>query len=103
LKRTAWGGEKRDLRVQEELLVAGDHVYALGAARREPVPATQDGHRTASTARLVLSQGDGQMGELLLTNKTEQELAKLLSGSFWFVIFLGAVGAVLAVVGLIRM
>ena len=75
---TSWLGFNKSMRYEEELLCPGDPVYALGPSRREPGPPVHDGYRMAPGSQLVMFAGTE---ELLLTNKTEEQLvSKLLRG-----------------------
>lgn len=81
LKSTSWLGFNKSMRFEEELIAPGDPVYVLGPSRREPGPPVSDGYRMIPGSVLVLFQAMGAKGELLLTNKTEQQLtSKLLTG-----------------------
>jgi len=94
LKSTSWIGFNKSMRYEEEILGPGDPLFALGPSRREPGPPVHDGYRMVPGSQLVMSQGMGPEGELILTNKTEEQLtSKLLTG---FV-----VGCVLAGLGLL--
>jgi hypothetical protein len=108
LKSTSWLGLNKSMRYEEELIAPGDPVYALGPSRRDPGPPVNDGYRMVPGSQLVMFNGMGPEGELLLTNKTEQQLtSKLLTG---FVVglvmtglglLLGAGGVVSALVAMI--
>ena len=81
LKSTSWLGLNKSMRYEEELLAPGDPVYALGPSRREPGPPVNDGYRMVPGSQLVMFVGPGPENELILTNKTEQQLtSKLLRG-----------------------
>jgi hypothetical protein len=74
---------------KEELLAPGDALFALGPSRRDPGPPVSDDAGLAPSSQLVMYADPGAHGELILTNKTEEQLAsRLLS---WFVI--GLIGA----------
>ncbi len=80
LKSTSWLGLNKSMRYEEEVLAAGDPLYALGLSRREAGPPVHDGYRMVPGSQLVMAHGMGDQGELLLTNKTEAELtSKLLT------------------------
>ncbi len=90
LKSTSWLGLNKSMRYEEEVLAPGEPLYALGPSRREPGPPVHDGYRMVPGSQLVMAHGMGPDGELLLTNKTEEQLtSKLLTG---FVIGLVLVG-----------
>ncbi|MBX3207282.1 MAG: hypothetical protein KF764_19700 [Labilithrix sp.] len=94
LKSTSWLGFNKSIRYEEEVLAPNDPLYALGPSRRDAGPPVHDGYRMVPGSELVMFHGVGPEGELLLTNKTEEQLTgKLLTG---FV-----VGLVLAGLGLL--
>ena len=66
----------------EELLCPSDPLYALGQSRRDAGPARERRlPHTMPSSQLVMFQAVGVNGELLLTNKTEEQLtSKLLTG-----------------------
>lgn len=79
LASTSWLGFNKTMRFQEEVLAPGDSLYALGPARRDPGPPTPAGaYRSGASSQLVLyDMGAGDL-ELILSNKSEQELARRL-------------------------
>lgn len=82
LKSTSWLGFNKSMRYEEELLAPGDPVYALGPSRREAGPPVNDGYRMVAGSQLVMFVGPGAENELILTNKTEQQLTSKLLGGF---------------------
>ncbi|MBX3259764.1 MAG: hypothetical protein KF782_08735 [Labilithrix sp.] len=81
LKSTSWLGLNKSMRYEEEVLAPNDSLYALGPSRREAGPPVHDGYRMVPSTQLVMSHEIGPEGELLLTNKSEEELVgKLLTG-----------------------
>jgi hypothetical protein len=96
-----WLDGDKDLRYDEELLAPGDPVYALGAARPAPAVPAHERHRTKPATRLVLSRGDGESGELLLTNKPEEELAKSFNSTFVTGVIFSVMGALLLLIRLL--
>ncbi len=82
LKSTSWLGLNKSMRYEEELLAPGDPVYALGPSRREPGPPVNDGYRMVPGSQLVMFVGPGAENELILTNKSEQQLTSKLLGGF---------------------
>jgi hypothetical protein len=99
LKSTSWLGFNKSMRYEEETLSPGDPVYALGRAKREPGPPVQtDGYRTTPTTRLLLEHGIGEEEELILTNKTEEQLISRLRTGFITGVVLAAIGGVLSLV-----
>jgi len=74
-------GFNKAMRYQEEVLAPGDAVYALGPSRRVAGPPMPDGYRMGPSSQLVMYAERGAEGELLLTNKSEEQLvSKLLWG-----------------------
>lgn len=82
LKSTSFLGFNKSMRYEEELIAPGDPVYALGPSRREPGPPVHDGYRMVPGSQLVLFAGMGDENELILTNKTEEQLTSKLLGGF---------------------
>lgn len=81
LKSTSWLGFNKSMRYEEELIAPGEMIYALGPSRREAGPPVNDGYRMVPGSQLVVFMGVGPEGELILTNKTEEQLtSKLLTG-----------------------
>jgi hypothetical protein len=99
LKSTSWLGFNKSMRYEEEVLVPQDALYALGPSRREPGPPVHDGYRMVPSSQLVMFHGMGPEGELLLTNKTEDQLTNKLLGGFVAGLVLGGLGLVLGLVG----
>jgi hypothetical protein len=101
LKSTSWLGFNKGMRYEEEVLAPGDPLYALGPSRREAGPPVHDGYRMVPGSQLVMSQGMGPEGELLLTNKTEEQLTgKLLTG-FVIGLVLGGLGLLMGLGGVV--
>ena len=82
LKSTSFLGFNKQMRYEEELIAPGDPVYALGPSRREPGPPVNDGYRMVAGSVLVLFATHGAENELILTNKTEEQLTSKLLGGF---------------------
>ncbi len=101
LKSTSWVGLNKSMRYQEELLVPGDTLYALGPSLREPGPPVNDGYRMVPGSQLVMANGVGPEGELLLTNKTEEQLTSKLLTGFIVGLVLVAVGVIAGAIGLV--
>ncbi len=98
---TTWLGFNKSIRYEEEVLAPHDALYALGPSRREPGPPVHDGYRMVPGTQLVLFHAMGGDGELLLTNKSEEQLtSKLLNGLIVGLVFAG-IGAVIGLVALI--
>jgi hypothetical protein len=66
----------------EELLTPGDALYARGPSRREQGRSNSEGSGTAPLGQLVMYASTGAGGELILTNKTEKQLASRLLRNF---------------------
>lgn len=82
LKSTSWLGFNKSMRYEEELLAPGDPVYALGPSRRDPGPPVSDGYRMVPGTQLVMFHGPSADHELILTNKSEEQLTSRLLGGF---------------------
>lgn len=104
LKSTSWLGFNKSMRYSEEVLAPGDNLYALGPSRRDAGPPVHDGYRMVPGSQLVMFHGMGPQGELLLTNKTEQQLTSKLATGFivgLVLVGLGLLGGLAGVVGAI--
>lgn len=99
LKSTSWIGLNKSMRYEEELLVPGDALYALGPSRRDAGPPVHDGYRMVPGTQLVMFHGQGD--ELLLTNKTEEQLTSKLLRGFVAGLVLGGIGLLLGLGGLV--
>jgi len=99
LKSTSWLGFNKSMRYEEELLAPGDLLYALGPSRREPGPPMHDGYRMVPSSQLVMFHGMGD--ELILTNKTEEQLTSKLLGGFIAGLVLGGLGLLLGLAGVV--
>jgi hypothetical protein len=92
INTTSWLGFNKSMRYSEEVLGPHDPLYALGPSRREAGPPVHDGYRMVPGSQLVMFQGMGGDGELILTNKTEDQLTSKLMTGF-------VVGIVMTVLG----
>ena len=99
LKSTSFLGFNKSMRYEEELISPGDPLYALGPSRREPGPPVNDGYRMVPGSQLVLFTGMGAENELLLTNKTEQQLTSKLLGGFVAGLVMTGLGVLLGLGG----
>lgn len=102
LKSTSWLGFNKSMRYEEEVLSPNDPLYALGPSRRDAGPPVHDGYRMVPGSQLVMFHGTGAAGELILTNKTEEQLtSKLLTGFVVGLVMtgLGILGALVGLVG----
>lgn len=101
LKSTSWLGLNKSMRYEEELIAPGDPVYALGPSRRDPGPPVNDGYRMVPGSQLVMFNGMGPEGELLLTNKTEEQLTSKLLGGFVAGLVITGLGLLLGAGGVV--
>jgi len=101
LKSTSWLGLNKSMRYSEEVLGPGDTLYALGPSRREAGPPVSDGYRMVPGSQLVMATGMGPEGELLLTNKTEEQLTSKLATGFIVGLVLTGVGLLSGIGGVI--
>ena len=99
LSSTGMLGFNKRMRYQEELLAPGDALYALGPSRRDAGPPVNDGYRMVPSSQLVLHAMPGAEGELILTNKTEEQLISKLLWGFVGGCICAGVGAVVGLVG----
>jgi hypothetical protein len=99
LKSTSWLGFNKSMRYTEELLTPGEPLYALGLSRRDAGPPVHDGYRMVPGSQLVMFHGHGE--ELLLTNKTEEQLTSKLLTGFVIGLVIGGLGLLLGVGGII--
>jgi hypothetical protein len=95
LKSTSWIGFNKSMRYEEEILVPGDALYALGPSQRQPGPPVNDGYRMVPGSQLVMFHAQGPEGELLLTNKTEEQLVSKLLTGFIIGCVIGGIGLLL--------
>jgi hypothetical protein len=101
IESTMWLGFNKRLRYREEVLEPGHTLYALGPSRRDPGPPVPDGYRMAPSSVLVLfSLGQGD-GELILTNKSEDELVSRLLRPFVVGVIVDAVAVGIVVAALL--
>lgn len=78
IESETWLGQNKTLTFYEEALEPGDALFAIGPSHREAGPPAQEGYRTEPTRKLVMSgMGDGDL-ELLVSDKTEQDLTRHL-------------------------
>jgi hypothetical protein len=101
LSTTSFLGFNKRIRYDEQVLVVGDALYALGPSQREPGPPVSDGYRMVPGSQLVMFAGQGEDFELILTNKNEDQLvSKLLWGFVGGLITLG-IGGLLMLAGMV--
>jgi hypothetical protein len=101
LKSTSWLGFNKSMRYEEELIAPGDPVYALGPSRREAGPPVNDGYRMVPGSQLVMFVGAGPENELILTNKTENQLTSKLLGGFIAGLVITGIGLLLGMGGVV--
>jgi hypothetical protein len=94
-------GFNKTLSLREELLTPGDTLYALGPSRREPGPPASEGSDLAAPSQLVMYADPGAHGELILTNKSEKQLAARLTRQFVFGLACMGAGALLFAAGVL--
>jgi hypothetical protein len=101
ISTTSWLGFNKSMRYTEEVLVPGDNLYALGPSRRDPGPPVNDGYRMVPSSQLVMFAGMGEEHELILTNKSEEQLVgKLLHGLIGGIL-IGSIGLLLSMGGVV--
>jgi hypothetical protein len=86
-------GFNKTMSFYEELFTPGDALYARGPSRREQGMPNSEGSGTAPLGQLVMYASTGAGGELILTNKTEKQLASRLLRNFLIGITCTIVGA----------
>ena len=101
LKSTSWLGFNKSMRYEEEILAPNDAIYALGPSRREAGPPVNDGYRMVPGSQLVMFHAMGPLGELILTNKTEEQLTGKLLRGFVGGLVLTGIGVLLGIAGAI--
>lgn len=99
LKSTGFFGFNKSMRYEEEVLSPNDPIYALGPSRREAGPPVHDGYRMSPGSLLVMGAGMGDEGELILTNKSEEELVSKLFWGFVGGLICAGLGVLLVFVG----
>jgi hypothetical protein len=73
-----WVGTNKSMQYLEEVLAPGDSLYAIGPSHREAGPPQPDAYRNSPGSLLVMSgMGEGDL-ELLISNKSEDDLVKNL-------------------------
>lgn len=99
LSSTSWLGFNKSMRYNEEVLSPGQPLYALGPSRRDAGPPVSDGYRMVPGTQLVLFAMPGAIGELILTNKSEEQLVSKLAWGFVGGLVTGGIGLALALGG----
>jgi len=98
LKSTSWLGFNKGMRYEEEILVAGEPLYALGPSTRQAGPPVSDGYRMAPSSQLVMYPMAGD-DELILTNKSEDQLVSRLGWGFVTGLVIAGLGVLLGAAG----
>jgi hypothetical protein len=93
LSSTDFFGVRKTMSYIEELLAPGDALYAVGPSRRDPGRPVSDGTGVAPSSQLVMYADPGAHGELILTNKTEEQLVSRLLRPFVLGLICTGVGA----------
>ncbi len=93
LSTTDFFGRRKTMSYIEELLAPGDALYAHGPSRRDPGPPVNDGTGVAPSSQLVMYADPGAHGELILTNKAEEQLVPRLLRGFVLGLICTGVGA----------
>jgi hypothetical protein len=93
LSSKSFFGFNKTMSFYEELLTPGDALYARGPSRRDQGEPNSEGSGTAPWGQLVMYADTGTGGELILTNKTEKQLASRLLRNFVIGITCTTVGA----------
>jgi hypothetical protein len=101
ISSTSWLGFNKSMRYNEEVLAPGEPLYALGPSRRDAGPPVNDGYRMVPGTQLVMFAMPGPLGELILTNKSEQELVGRLAWGFIGGLVTGGIGVAMALGGVV--
>jgi E3 Ubiquitin ligase len=101
LSTTDFFGRRKTMIYIEELLAPGDALYAVGPSRRDPGPPVSDGTGVAPSSQLVMYADPGARGELILTNKAEEQLVSRLLRGFLLGLICTSAGALAFLVGVV--
>lgn len=95
-----WIGTNKSMQYLEEVIAPGDSLYAIGPSHREAGPPQPDAYRDGPGSRLVMSGTSSGALELLISNKSEEDLVKNLGAgmTIGFVLIGGSVVAALLTV-----
>lgn len=99
-KSTGFFGFNKSMRYEEEVLSPEEALYSLGPSRRDAGPPVHDGYRMVPGSQLVMFHGTGPQGELLLTNKSEEQLTSKLLTGFVVGCVLGGIGTAVGLLGI---
>jgi hypothetical protein len=98
----SWLGLNKSMRYQEEMLCPGDPLYAIGPSTRVAGgPPVHDGYRTVPGTILAMYAASGPKGELILTNKSEQDLVSNLLTGFIVGVVMTAIGAIMGLIAVV--
>lgn len=95
---TNWIGFNKAMRYEEEILVPHEPLFALGPSTRQAGPPVSDGYRMAPSSQLVMYAMGGD-AELILTNKSEEQLVSKLATGFIAGLVIAGIGLVVAFAG----
>ncbi len=102
LKSTSWLGFNKRMRYEEQVLAPGDNLYAIGPSRRDAGPPVSDGYRMVPGTQLVMYAGpQGPATELILTNKSEDQLVSKLRAAFVGGLVTGSIGTLMLIAGIV--
>ncbi|MFO0735105.1 MAG: hypothetical protein U0270_04465 [Labilithrix sp.] len=99
LKSTSWLGFNKSMRYSEEVLGPNDPLYALGPSRRDAGPPVHDGYRMVPGSQLIMFHGMVPAEELILTNKSEDQLTSKLMTGFVVGLVMTALGFLMSAAG----
>jgi len=103
ISSTSFLGFNKRIKYDEQILSVGDALYALGPSTREAGPPVSDGYRMVPGTQLVMFAGQGEDFEMILTNKSEDQLiSKLLRGFIGGLVALG-IGVLLGLIGVVSL
>lgn len=103
LSTTSWIGLNKRMRFSEQVLVPNGPLYALGPSRRDPGPPVHDGYRMSPGSQLVMYALHGDIGELILTDRTEEQLVSKLFWGFTGGLIAAGFGLMVTFGGLVSM
>ncbi|CAN5402243.1 hypothetical protein BH09MYX1_BH09MYX1_13070 [soil metagenome] len=97
LSTESWIGFNKRMRFDEQALVPNSPMYAIGPSRRDQL----DAYR--GTSQLVMFAFPGELGELILTNKTEDQLVSKWFWTFTAGLIVGGIGILLGFGGVVAL
>lgn len=96
-----WLGMNKNMQYLEEVLAPGDSLYAIGPSHREAGPPAPDAYRNGPSSRLVMSGMDKGDLELLISNKSEEDLVRNLGMGMTIGFVLIGASVLVAVIGMV--